>query len=73
MGDICRDLRLGHHEVQHLNTVLTKSADTGPHIGQYLLHDGEEQSVVDLVNGVVCTENPGDQSVVFYNVTINHN
>ena len=64
VGDVCWYLGLGHHEVQDLNPVLAQSADAGPDVGEDLLDDGEEESVVHLVDGVIGTENPaGKQSL----------
>ena len=59
MCDVCWNLRLGHHEVENLNPVLAQPDDAGPHVGQHLLDDGQEECVVHLVNCVVGTEDPG--------------
>ena len=58
MSDVLGDLRLGNHQVEDLYTVLPQPADTGLDIDQNLLDNGKEESVVDLVDGVVRTENP---------------
>ena len=58
MSDVLGDLRLGNHQVENLYTVLPKPADAGLDVGQNLLDNGEEERVVNLVDGVVGTENP---------------
>ena len=58
VSDVLGDLGLGNHQVENLYTVLPQSGDAGPHIGQNMLAYREEESVVNLVDGVVRTVNP---------------